>query len=80
MHRRGEATSGPAQLASAAARAGIPACSIFLRKCNVISFVLQTLKFHRNCSVNANEVIQISLGSLDEYLSDDIGLIILGAI
>jgi hypothetical protein len=29
--------------------------------------------------MHANEVIQISLGSLDDYLSDGIGLIILGA-
>jgi hypothetical protein len=51
----------------------------FFRKCIVISFVLQTLKFHRNYSVNANVVIQISLGSLNVYLSDGIGLKILEA-
>jgi hypothetical protein len=43
-------------------------------------FVLQILKFHRICSVNANVVIQISLGSLNVYLSDGIGFIVLGAV
>jgi hypothetical protein len=51
----------------------------FFRKCIVISFVLQTLKFHRINYGHANEVIQISLSSLDEYLSDGIGLIFLEA-
>jgi hypothetical protein len=49
----------------------------FLRKCSVLLIDLQTLKFHRNCSVHVNEVIQISLGSLDDYLSDGIGPMIL---
>jgi hypothetical protein len=52
----------------------------FFRKCSVNLFVLQTLKVHKICSVNANVVIQISLGSLNEYLSDGIGLIILEAL
>jgi hypothetical protein len=43
-------------------------------------FALQTLKLHRICFVYANEMIQISLGSLDEYLLDGIGLIIFEAL
>jgi hypothetical protein len=54
-----------------------PGLFYFFRKCFVILFVLQTLKFCRICLVNANVVIQISLGSLNEYLSDGIDLIIL---
>jgi hypothetical protein len=52
---------------------------IFLGNVLLILFDLQTLKLHRICFVHANEVIKISLGSLDVYLSDGIGLIILGA-
>jgi hypothetical protein len=75
--RGGRLWAGPARLHSSPGwNSGM---FYFFRKCIVISFVLQTLKFHRNCFVNANEVIQISLGSLDEYLLDGIGLINLGA-
>jgi hypothetical protein len=43
-------------------------------------FVLQTLKSHRICSAHAIEVIQISVSSLRQYLSDGIGPMILGAV
>jgi hypothetical protein len=76
--RGGRRWAGPARLRSSPG--WIPACSIFFRKCIVISFVLQTLKFHRIVSVHANEVIQISLSSLAEYLSDGIGFIFLEAL
>jgi hypothetical protein len=76
--RVGRRWAGPAHLRSSPG--WIPACFFFIGKCSVILFVLQILKFHRICSINVNVVIQISLGSLDVYLSDGIGLIILGAL
>jgi hypothetical protein len=62
------------------ARADLARVLFFLGNALLILFDLQTLKLHRICSVHANEVVQISLGSLDVYLSDGIGLIILGAL
>jgi hypothetical protein len=70
--------SGPDSHRTGPFRADL-ARAIFFRKCSILLIDLQTLKFHRNCSVHANEVIQISLGSLDDYLSDGIGPMILGA-
>jgi hypothetical protein len=51
---------------------------IFLRNCSVILNYLQSSKIHKYFSIHANEVIQISLSTLGYYLSDGIGLIILG--
>jgi hypothetical protein len=73
------AGSGPDPRCFGPVQADLACAVFFLRKCSVKLFVLQNLKFHRICSLHANELIQISLGSLDEYLSDGIALIFLEA-
>jgi hypothetical protein len=52
----------------------------FFRKCPVNLIYLQTLKFHRIFSVNANWVIQVFVSSSTCYLSDGIGLISVGSL
>jgi hypothetical protein len=71
--------SGPNLRSLGLVRADLARAKNFLDNALLFLNDLQTLKFHRNCSVHANEVIQISLGSLDDYLSDGIGPIIFAA-
>jgi hypothetical protein len=48
-----------------------PGLLLFFGKCPVNSICLLSLKIHRSFPVHSNCVIQISMGSLSYYLSDD---------